>query len=238
LAQFKAKGSKTEDDTAVTQFQLCQSHYIGESFLDAMRGQYDVCQPMVEIAWVESLVCIIDYQMKQQTATKASAEYFRELKKDAEKTADALEKIKYIYDCYFAFAMIWSFGGCIDESKRDFNGYLRASCSKIKFPEGGSVYDYYFDPIDMKWCNWMDKVKAFNPDFEGSFSSLIVGTAETARQKLLLKIGTEAQKGVLYVGTAGTGKTSIVKDYFKDVDPDSILTTQINFNSYTDSMSL
>jgi len=64
LAQFKAKGSKTEDDTAVTQFQLCQSHYIGESFLDAMRGQYDVCQPMVEIAWVESLVCIIDYQMK------------------------------------------------------------------------------------------------------------------------------------------------------------------------------
>ena len=65
-----------------------------------------------------------------------------------------------------------------------------------------------------------------------------MATAETARQKLILKIGTEAQKGVLYVGTAGTGKTSIVLDYFKSVDPDSILTTQINFNSYTDSMSL
>ena len=43
---------------------------------------------------------------------------------------------------------------------------------------------------------------------------------------------------VFILGPAGTGKTSIVKDYFKDVDPDSILTTQINFNSYTDSADL
>jgi dynein heavy chain len=48
----------------------------------------------------------------------------------------------------------------------------------------------------------------------------------------------EAQKGIVYVGTAGTGKTTIVKNYFKDADPDLILNTQINFNSYTDSMSL
>jgi len=49
---------------------------------------------------------------------------------------------------------------------------------------------------------------------------------------------TEAQKGILYVGTAGTGKTAIVKDYFTEVDPDSVLFTQCNFNSYTDSMSI
>lgn len=181
MSQFKKKGSKTEDEIAVTQFQLCQTQYIGESFLDAMRTQYDVCQPMVEIAWVESLVCIIDYQMKQMTATKASSEYFRELRKEAEKNTESLDKIKFIYDCFFAFAMIWSFGGCIDESKRDFNGYLRASCSKIKFPEAGSVYDYYFDPIEMKWVNWMEKVKAYNPDHDGDFSSIVVATAETAR---------------------------------------------------------
>jgi len=48
----------------------------------------------------------------------------------------------------------------------------------------------------------------------------------------------EAQKGVLYVGTAGTGKTSIVKNYFSGCDPDSVLTTSVGFNSYTDSRSL
>jgi len=48
----------------------------------------------------------------------------------------------------------------------------------------------------------------------------------------------EAQKGVVYVGTAGTGKTTIVNDFFSTCDPDVILNTQINFNSYTDSMSL
>jgi len=71
-----------------------------------------------------------------------------------------------MYDCFFAFAMIWSFGACLDESKRDFNGYLRATCSKLKFPETGSVYDYFFDPIENKWCNWMDQVKPFNADIE------------------------------------------------------------------------
>ena len=49
---------------------------------------------------------------------------------------------------------------------------------------------------------------------------------------------TAAQKGLMYVGTAGTGKTTIVLDYFTDVDSDSILTSQVNFNSYTSSMSL
>jgi dynein heavy chain len=48
----------------------------------------------------------------------------------------------------------------------------------------------------------------------------------------------EAQKGIVYVGTAGTGKTTIVKNYFTECDPEVVLNTQINFNSYTDSMSL
>jgi hypothetical protein len=43
LSQFKKKGSKTEDEIAVTQFQLCQTQYIGEGFFDAMKTQYDVC---------------------------------------------------------------------------------------------------------------------------------------------------------------------------------------------------
>lgn len=81
---------------------------------------------MVTIAWIESLVCIIDYQMRQMTVTKQNAEFFRELRKEAEKSSDVMDRIKQMYDCFFAFAMIWSFGSCLDESKRDFNGYLRA----------------------------------------------------------------------------------------------------------------
>jgi hypothetical protein len=33
-----------------------------------------------------------------------------------------------MYDSFFAFAMIWSFGAALDESKRDFSNYLRGMC--------------------------------------------------------------------------------------------------------------
>jgi len=45
-------------------------------------------------------------------------------------------------------------------------------------------------------------------------------------------------KGVLFVGSAGTGKTTIIKDYFAEVDVETTFTATLNFNSYTDSKAL
>jgi dynein heavy chain len=49
---------------------------------------------------------------------------------------------------------------------------------------------------------------------------------------------TASRKGVLYVGSAGTGKTTIIQDYFSQLDPESVLSASINFNSFTDSKAL
>jgi dynein heavy chain len=43
---------------------------------------------------------------------------------------------------------------------------------------------------------------------------------------------------MLYVGSAGTGKTTILKDYFGTLDKETMLNAAINFNSYTDSKAL
>lgn len=48
----------------------------------------------------------------------------------------------------------------------------------------------------------------------------------------------DAKKGVLYVGSAGTGKTTVIKDYFSTLDKDRVLNSSINFNNYTDSKAL
>lgn len=48
----------------------------------------------------------------------------------------------------------------------------------------------------------------------------------------------KARKGVLYVGSAGTGKTTIIKDFFSTLDKEYVLNASINFNSYTDSRAL
>jgi septin family protein len=47
-----------------------------------------------------------------------------------------------------------------------------------------------------------------------------------------------AKKGILYVGTAGTSKTTIIKDYFSKLDPETRETQAISMNSYTDSAAL
>jgi len=70
------------------------------------------------------------------------------------------------------------------------------------------------------------------------FSNLIVPTADTTRQCNLLEMHVAARKGMLYVGSAGTGKTTIVKQYFSTLDKDKTIYASINFNSYTDSKAM
>lgn len=68
------------------------------------------------------------------------ADHLKKLKEE-----DKAEEIKIIYEGIFVFGLIWSFGGPISESKIPFNNYLRNCASKVKFPDGGLVYDYTFD---------------------------------------------------------------------------------------------
>jgi dynein heavy chain len=43
---------------------------------------------------------------------------------------------------------------------------------------------------------------------------------------------------VLFIGSAGTGKTALVKNFLATTNPDKVKYTTINFSSFTDSMSL
>lgn len=42
----------------------------------------------------------------------------------------------------------------------------------------------------------------------------------------------------MFAGIAGTGKTTIIKDYFENIDPDKVITGSMNMNNYTDSYNL
>jgi dynein heavy chain len=99
-------------------------------------------------------------------------------------------------------------------------------------------FDYYYDVLEGAWVHWDTKVEAFDKAYDGLYNNLVVPTAETTRQKYLLDMHVGARKGVLYVGTAGTSKTTIIKDYFSKLDPETSLTQSISMNSYTDSATL
>lgn len=63
-------------------------------------------------------------------------------------------------------------------------------------------------------------------------------TVETRRQRYLLDIHKETKKGLMYIGTAGTGKTTVVNNYISSLNPEQTVNASINFNAYTDSKSL
>jgi hypothetical protein len=77
-----------------------------------------------------------------------------------------------------------------------------------------------------------------DPNFDGLYNNLIVPTAETKRQIRLIDIHKVSKWGIFYVCIAGTGKTTIIKNYFAIMNREELINASINFNSYTDSRAL
>jgi len=183
-----------------------------------------------------SITTIIDWLYNDLHNEKASVEYLKRLKEEGGTVFE--DSIKVIYEGFFVFALIWACGGPILDAKVSFSNALKASSTRVKFPEGGQVYDYYFDPFTLDWKLWSEFVQPYDTGYDGLFNNLVVPTAETTRQKFLIKINRVTKKGIMFIGNAGTGKTVILKDYFMEANLDTTVCATLNFNNYTDSKSL
>lgn len=144
-----------------------------------------------------------------------------------------------IYEYYFAFACIWAFGGALEDDERVlFNGMFKKDFPQVKFPDTATVFDFYVvtEGDSVRLEPWSTKVQEYIHDPELPFSEIVVNTADTARLTYLTDLLADKKKPVLLVGTAGTGKTTVVKGKLRNLDEDTLYTT-INFNSNTDAES-
>ena len=219
------------DDNARTVFYLAITNYMEESKLEDILSLGTIV-PCVTIAYVQTLCCIIDALYSELSEVKELATYMKKLKSEGNN-----DDIKIIYEAFFVYAFMWSFGAALDEGKISFSNRLK-STSKIKFPEQGQCYDYFFDPLKLDWVHWDEKVDKYEPQFDQLFQNIVVPTADTVKHKSILDLHMKQGRAVLYVGSAGTGKTTIIKDYFLNVDKERTVVASINFNSYTDSRDL
>ncbi|KAJ1439145.1 dynein heavy chain and region D6 of dynein motor-domain-containing protein [Ochromonadaceae sp. CCMP2298] len=161
------------------------------------------------------------------------------LKNLAEKDQDAMERV-------FLFALMWAFGGALTadkqtDFKKSFSNFFRTLNKKIKFPEAGTVLDYFIDPASGDVVPWQDKVQTFTSSApEGASSNIVVPTADTVRLTYLLSYLVRNSRPVMFVGSAGTGKTVLVKDYLDSlgVTDEAYKSATINMNFYTDALAL
>jgi dynein heavy chain len=150
MSKFKKKG----DEYAINVFTLSLANYLSDSFLEDQKGREKVA-PVCDMGQIKTLTCIIDALYADLTGRKDYHDQLKKLKEDGKE-----DDIKMIYEAFFIFAVMWSFGAPLTEDKISFNNILKSN-SKVKFPDAGQCFDYYFDPLQLTWVHWITKVKKY-----------------------------------------------------------------------------
>ncbi|CAB1116950.1 unnamed protein product [Ectocarpus sp. CCAP 1310/34] len=160
------------------------------------------------------------------------------------KTSDLMEQ-------FFVFALMWAFGGPMvvdksDDYRRKFSEEFLSTFAGQKIPKEGTCFDYFYDWQSDGFKGWSTQVPDYQPipigvgPGETPFSQLAVSTNDTVRMSYIMNKLVRRSKFLMLVGTAGTGKTSIIKEYLRslDKDADGLLSVNINMNYFTDSAAL
>ena len=99
----------------------------------------------------------------------------------------------------------------------------------------GSCFDFFYDHETNTHVNWQTKVASYTPVEIGGtgaatpFTSLNVETVNSVRLTYVMNAIARRGRNVMFVGTAGTGKSMLVNEYLGtlDKDADGLLTANI-----------
>ena len=163
-----------------------------------------------------------------------------------------------IIEHYFFIAAVWAFGGCLvveiseDGSARgnhraNFHELIMGLAgAAIKLPkevDNATCYDFFFDKEEEELKHWGTQVRKYAPVPIGTrageqpFTALVVPTIDSTRLTILLDQLVRKGFPVMFIGTAGTGKTTMVKTYLQTL-PEHLLFNVITLSYYMDSAAL
>lgn len=153
-----------------------------------------------------------------------------------------------VMEAIFVFCATWAFGGplLVDKSidyRKTFHELWCATFPSVKYPKEGLCFDYFYNLDSQEFESWSSKVPPYTPSAIGNgpaetpFSSLVIRTNDSVRLGFLVETLVARQRPVLLVGGSGTGKTTILTTFLREVD-DDMLSATITMNYYTDSAKL
>jgi dynein heavy chain, axonemal len=107
----------------------------------------------------------------------------------------------------------------------------------IKFPAGGTVFDYVLDNETKRFILWSDRVPVYEFDIDIPLQAVLVHTPETTRIQYFTTLLADSGKPVLLIGNAGGGKTVLMQDKLNSYGEDRMC-VNVPFNFYTTAWSL
>ena len=140
-----------------------------------------------------------------------------------------------VIECYFLMALYWSLGATlIEESRVKFDSFVKRLASMTEVPGTGAVagpeqipihyptlYEYKFDPEQLKWVPWVDLVPEYEHKLGMKFHEILVPTVDTVRNTWLLELMVKIRRPVVFVGETGTSKTATIQNFLRGLDPDT-----------------
>jgi dynein heavy chain len=199
-------------------------------FLELVRRGYKECTPLYRLNKVATVMAMLDFQLKSVPPEK----YTKEV----------------IY-AYFCFSGMWAWGGPMVTDKQcdyklKFSEAMRSTFPDYKLPPDGNCFDYFYDVETNSMTHWRTRLDKYVPVPIGGagantpFSQLCVSTVNNVRLTQIMNMCVRQGRNVMFVGSAGTGKTMIVKEYLKtlDKDADGLLSESIVMSYYTESLNL
>lgn len=204
--------------------------------LEVVRRQVVEPCPTVDNSLLSSLLKILD----------TFFEKFRPPDAKNRKTID--DELKYtesIIEYLFYYAIVWSVGVTTNEDGRHiFDKRFRELISEnvtdplFNFPASGMVYDYCFDQENKTWVHWLSTTPQYEVPNNSSYTEIIVPTADSIRNKYLVKMLIKNSKHVICTGPTGTGKTISINELLSREVGDKFITININFSAQTTARQL
>ncbi len=138
----------------------------------------------------------------------------------------------------FIYSLAWSIGGGVDEmSRKEIDQVLRdidaTHCPNLTV--SGTIYDFDIN-LDKggEWVLWEDKVNQIVKFVqETPYHDLMIETADTVRNRELVRTLVNGRNNVLVVGTIGVGKTALIKSLIQILGREAYHSFNILFSGNT-----
>lgn len=132
------------------------------------------------------------------------------------KKEETFELKKKKITAYFAFSLLWSFGGPLTEKSHPiFDEMVRAMFPKLQIPLAGTMFDFKIEVTEngsVVWKHWKEYVPHFKFSSSNTFFSLFVPTVDTEKYSYIMELAVNMQRPSFFTGETGVGKTLIIRN--------------------------
>ncbi|XP_055923365.1 dynein axonemal heavy chain 5 isoform X2 [Eupeodes corollae] len=158
-----------------------------------------------------------------------------EVKSDEKEDTCTPEHLHRLY----IFSIAWGLGGYLNSADRcKLDAYVKETFPHFDYPkmkgQESTIFDFFVSPTGM-WQSWKTLVTPYmypevsTPDY----LSILVPIVDNVRIDYLIGTIANQERAVMLIGEQGTGKTVMMKNFMKKMNPESYMGRSFNFSSAT-----